>query len=360
MPVSDLEHAPASPVTSNTSPLVSVVIPVYNGQDVIANAIRSVLAQTYENFELTIANNCSTDGTRAIAEEFARTDPRVRVYNATEFVNVVGSHNRAFTLISDDAAYVKILDADDSLFPNCLAEMVPVAEAYPTIGMVASYCLRDSRVVFDGLPLGGPFWNGREVGRRYLLDGVYPFGGPSTSLIRASIVRKKQPFYHPRIFHGDTDAYLDIMQRYDFGFVHQVLTFQRRTQHGATTPRLERLQFRPAAALDLVTRFGPIYLNPAEYARRHRELEHVYYAMLAKSLFKLRDKEFWDFHKHSATAVDEPLKHRLLAKHAALQVIDAALNPLNTAVKLSNFVSSRFNTRPRPPAPVARVKAATR
>src|SRR6516162_7916557 len=107
----------------SSSPFVSVVIPVYNGQDVIATAIRSVLAQTYDNFELIVANNCSTDGTAAVAEEFARRDPRVRVYNATEFVSVVDSHNRAFTLISDDAEYCKIIDSDDWLFPNCLAEM---------------------------------------------------------------------------------------------------------------------------------------------------------------------------------------------------------------------------------------------
>ena len=171
------------------SPLVSVVIPVYNGQDTIADAIRSVLAQTYSNFNLTIANNCSTDGTAAIAEEFARNDPRIRVYHATEFVSVVDSHNRAFTLISDDAAYCKILMADDWLFPNCLAELVAIADMYPTTGMVSSYMLRENRVVFDGLPYTGPFWKGRDVARRYLLEGIDSFGGPSASLIRASVVR---------------------------------------------------------------------------------------------------------------------------------------------------------------------------
>ena len=129
---------------ASRSPLVSVVIPVYNGQEVIAEAIRSVLAQTYDNFHLTIANNCSTDRTAQIAEEFAAQDERVTVYNATEFVSVVGSHNRAFTLIADDAKYCKILGADDWLFPNCLAELVRVAEAYPTIGMVTSYVQTDS------------------------------------------------------------------------------------------------------------------------------------------------------------------------------------------------------------------------
>src|SRR5690242_5504026 len=123
-------------MTSSRSPLVSVVIPVYNGERFIADAIRSVLAQTYDNFELTIANTCSTDRTAAIAEEVARNEPCVRVYSATEFESVVDSHNRAFSLISDDAVYCKVLGADDLLFPNCLSETVRVAEANPTVGIV--------------------------------------------------------------------------------------------------------------------------------------------------------------------------------------------------------------------------------
>lgn len=277
-------------MTRGRSPFVSVVIPVYNGQDVIATAIRSVLAQTYDNFELVVANNCSTDGTAAVAEEFARKDPRVRVYNATEFVSVVDSHNRAFTLISDDADYCKILDSDDWLFPNCLAEMVAVAEAYPTVGMVSSYVLRDAHVVFDGLPYASPFWDGREACRRYLLDDVYVFGGPSASLLRANVVREKRPFYNPRIYHGDTDAYLDILQRYDFGYVYQVLSFQRRQQQAATTPYLDRVCAPPAKKVDFLTRFGPIYLTSEELAPRLRDAEYKYYSMLGRSVFEFRER----------------------------------------------------------------------
>ncbi len=348
-------------MNSTRSPLVSVVIPVYNGGDVIANAIRSVLAQTYDNFELTIANNCSTDGTRAIAEEFARKDPRVRVYNATEFVSVVDSHNRAFTLVSDDAKYCKILDSDDTLFPHCLSEMVPVAEAYPTVGMVSSFVLRDSRVVFDGLPLGGPMWNGRDVVRRYFLDGVHVFGGPSTSLIRASVLREQRPFYNPHVYHGDTEAYLGILQRHDFGYVHQVLSFQRRAQQAATTPYLARMRAYPAAVLDLLTRYGPLYLTPAEFERCLRNAEHDYYSMLSRSWYDGLGKDFWEFHRHSATDLENPIDNAKLAKYVAMRFIDGALNPLNTGVKFARYLASRFapkhDSTHVAPAPV---KAVTR
>ncbi|MDE6838166.1 MAG: glycosyltransferase, partial [Acutalibacter sp.] len=57
---------------------VSIVLPVYNGEAYLRQAIESVLAQTYENWELIMVDDCSTDGSPAIMEEFARRDSRVR------------------------------------------------------------------------------------------------------------------------------------------------------------------------------------------------------------------------------------------------------------------------------------------
>jgi glycosyltransferase involved in cell wall biosynthesis len=62
-------------------PFVSVVTPVYNGADFLAECIDSVLSQTYDNFEYLIVNNCSTDGTLAIALDYAKKDPRIRVHS---------------------------------------------------------------------------------------------------------------------------------------------------------------------------------------------------------------------------------------------------------------------------------------
>ena len=59
------------------SPHVSLALPVYNGEKFISDAIRSVLAQDYKNFELIICDNASTDGTEKICRDFAASDPRV-------------------------------------------------------------------------------------------------------------------------------------------------------------------------------------------------------------------------------------------------------------------------------------------
>ncbi|NIV53907.1 MAG: glycosyltransferase, partial [Gammaproteobacteria bacterium] len=68
-------------MTGNREPFVSVVTPVYNGAKFLPECIESVLAQSYTNWEYIVVNNKSTDDTLAIAEDYARRDPRVRVHD---------------------------------------------------------------------------------------------------------------------------------------------------------------------------------------------------------------------------------------------------------------------------------------
>src|SRR5262245_55814999 len=111
-----------------TGPLVSVITPVHNGAEYLAECIASVLRQTYTHWELLVVDNKSTDATTEVAEEAAQGDPRVQVRREEEFLGVYGSHNRALRAMSPAARYVKFVHADDWLFPECLERMVAVAE----------------------------------------------------------------------------------------------------------------------------------------------------------------------------------------------------------------------------------------
>ena len=119
-------------------PLVSVVTPVYNGEEFLPQCIESVMAQTYRNWDFTIVNNCSTDGSLAISLKYAATDPRIKVVNNTNFLRILENHNRALRCISPEAKYCKVLFADDWLFSNCLESMVANAELHPSVGIVSS------------------------------------------------------------------------------------------------------------------------------------------------------------------------------------------------------------------------------
>lgn len=342
-------------MTSTTPPLVSIVIPVYNGAAFLADAIRSVLAQTYQHFDLTIVDNRSTDGTRAIAQEFAARDARIRVHDNEEFLSVVDNHNMAFSLISPDATYCKALGADDWLFPDYLAELVAVAEAHPTVGMVTSYVLSGSRIGWAGLPYPSTFLPGREVCRLRLLHGLKVFGGPSASLLRASVVREQQPFYELGNYHGDTVAYLQLLQRHDFGFVHQVLSYHRKGEDSRTTAYLTRVNSYHLADIDELSRFGPIYLTPAEVATRLRSATRDYYRFLARSALELRGREFWHYQIDRARAMGHPLHYGRLARYVAYQMVDMLLNPKRTiegVVRRLGQLPARSRRAARTAAPV--------
>ena len=105
-------------------PLVTVTIPMYNNERYIAETIGSVLAQTMDDFELLVYDDHSTDNSLEIARSFS--DPRVTVFASERNLGPEGNWNRA---IGDARGrYVKLLCADDLLFPECLEKQVAAFE----------------------------------------------------------------------------------------------------------------------------------------------------------------------------------------------------------------------------------------
>ncbi len=224
-----------------THPLVSILTPVYNGESYLRECIESVLAQSYPCWDYTIVNNCSQDRTLEIAEEYAKKDSRIHVSSNPTFLSIIANHNRAFSLIAPDSKYCKIVSADDWLFPECLARMVEVAEAHPSVGIMGSYQLSgggDEWYVRNyGLPYSKSFVSGREICRSHLL-GARPldvFGNPTSSLYRADLIRKSNAFYPNETAEADRSACFLHLQFSDYGFVHQVLSYERLHESRVTT-----------------------------------------------------------------------------------------------------------------------------
>jgi hypothetical protein len=168
------------------------------------------------------------------------------------------------------------------------------------------------------------------VCRLRLLRGIKVFGGPSASLLRASVVRASEPFYNPLNYHGDNEAYLRLLEHHDFGFVHQVLSYNRKGEDSRTTAYLDRVGSQTAADVDELTKFGAIYLTAAERALRLREATRAYYQFLARSVFEFRNREFWHYHRTHLRAMGYPLRYPLLALHIVNRIADVAFNPKRT------------------------------
>lgn len=122
-------------------PRVSIVIPVCNGEGNLFECLASVSAQTYSNWEAVVVNNCSQDATGEIAESFASQDIRFRVVHCEQFLSQAENYNRAVKLGSVAAEYVKIVEADNRLWPECLERLVTMADGDPKIGSWQGGCV---------------------------------------------------------------------------------------------------------------------------------------------------------------------------------------------------------------------------
>ncbi|MBX0331704.1 glycosyltransferase [Pontibacter sp. HSC-14F20] len=118
------------------TPKVSVVMPVYNGEAYLREAVDSILHQTFPDFELLIINDGSTDGTLAILDQLSE-DERVRVLHNDGNQGLTYTRNRG--LASSRGAYIAMLDSDDVAHPQRLAKQVAFLNANPDFAMVGSY-----------------------------------------------------------------------------------------------------------------------------------------------------------------------------------------------------------------------------
>ena len=323
-----------------SSPLVSVVTPLYNNADYLAECIDSVLAQTYGNWDYTIVNNCSSDGSRGIARQYAAKDSRIRVVDNQQFLRAVPNHNHALRQISPDSKYVKVVFSDDWIFPRCLEEMVAVGEEYPSVGIIGAYGLwevmgrgpREYAVRFDGLPYPSRMISGREVCRRRFLDGLDVFGSSTSHLYRAELVRSRDPFYNESNLNADTEACLLSLKTWDFGFVQEVLTFTR--GGGSLGAMAMDLQMGLGCELQALAGHGRDFLQAQEYNTRLERHLTEYYNFLAVTVIRgRRDSKLWAFHKGKLNDAVGFSRCRLAGAIAA-RLCRALLNPYETIAKL--------------------------
>jgi glycosyltransferase involved in cell wall biosynthesis len=103
-------------------PTVSVCIPTYNGAKYLREAVASVLCQSFDDIEILVVDDCSSDGTIYIAHELLGHDPRARIVQNNSNLGLVGNWNRCVELAQGE--YIKFLFQDDLLEPTCVERLV--------------------------------------------------------------------------------------------------------------------------------------------------------------------------------------------------------------------------------------------
>ena len=102
----------------NKSPKISLIMSVYNGENYLAEAIESVINQSFTDWELIVINDCSTDSTGEILAKYASQDARVKVYTNEVNLRLPSSLNKALELA--EGKYIARMDADDICLPDRL------------------------------------------------------------------------------------------------------------------------------------------------------------------------------------------------------------------------------------------------
>ena len=125
----------------DTPVTVSVIMPAYNAERYIEAAIRSVMCQSLESWELIVIDDCSRDATVAVAERLAREDPRIRVLRNEENLGVAKTRNKGLDLCRGD--YAALLDSDDLWYPEKLASQVALARETGADILYCSYAIVD-------------------------------------------------------------------------------------------------------------------------------------------------------------------------------------------------------------------------
>ncbi len=321
-------------------PLLSIVTPVYNEEEFLAECIESVLAQTYRNWDYTIVDNCSTDGSLAIARRYAAKDSRIRVHQNQQFLNQLANHNVAVRQISPAAKYCKVVLGDDWIFPECLEKMAAVAEEYPSIGVVSAYQQGDQHSGHTGLPSGQRLMHGREASRGYLLDELFVAAMPTAVLYRADLVRNRDPFYVETDMYADLEACLALFRASDLGFVHQVLTF-RRDRWASIGPVAADIGTRFGSSIGMLFTYGREYLTSAEFEDCLDRLLCRYYRFLGRRAWVERDREFWSYHRRAFGKLGIGFSRARLAKAAVGQLCGSMLQPKGTVESVRRLLSLR-------------------
>jgi glycosyltransferase involved in cell wall biosynthesis len=208
---------------------ISIALPVYNGANYLREALDSIQAQSFTDFEVVISDNASTDETRAICQAYAQRDPRIRVERSEQFLQQAENANRAVDLCS--AEWVKLFCHDDLMAPKCMERIHEAINGAPnSVGLIAN---GESWLFMNGYmtpvsPSQPPYRrNGPKLLREHLAGNREVYLPALTSAtVRKSAWRRAGGFDR-RFVHFDVFCWTKLLLEWDYVFVPGTLTMTR-------------------------------------------------------------------------------------------------------------------------------------
>ena len=212
------------------NPKISILTTVYNREKYIAACIDSVLASSFQDWELIIVDDMSTDTSVAIAKRYEKKDARVKLYVNEKNLGDYPNRNKAASYAK--GKYLKYLDADDLIYPQGLEIMVHTMEQFPETALGIS-----QKVAEDVKPYPFVMKPKETFTREFLMRGVLGLG-PTGTIMRRDVFEKLGGFTGTR-YIGDTEMWHKIAITYPVVKMEDDLIFWR--QHDQQQIVMEQL-----------------------------------------------------------------------------------------------------------------------
>lgn len=221
--------------TNKLSCYVSVIIPTYNGEKYLPDAIESILNQSFQNFELIIIDDVSHDGTWKIINEYALRDSRIRPFRNETNLGFAGNRNKAISLAQHE--FIVWQDQDDVSYLTRIQRQLDLMLSDGAIGIVGSYM----ELFDDKLSHGIREYPKDDSDIRKMIFRFSPIALPASMLRKEAIlkVNKYDTQFAPA---ADLDMSFKIGTYYKLANIPEVLIRYRVHQNSATYKNLKRIE----------------------------------------------------------------------------------------------------------------------
>ncbi len=245
--------------------LVSVVIPSYNRANVLPRAVKSVLAQTYQDFEIIIIDDCSKDNTQEVVKNF--NDPRIR-YIRHE-INKGGNAARNTGIKAANGEFVAFLDSDDEWLPTKLEKQIPLFDN-PNVGLV--YC--GFIFIEQGVGQGEKrlVVCGSDFKEDIFVQNLV--GTTSVAVVRKGLLDDIKGFDVALRSCQDWDLYIRLSEICSFACVEQYLTFYHINRKGKN-----QISTNPASTISGHLLILKKYAQRIKLLPKDKKLQHIDYLL---------------------------------------------------------------------------------
>ncbi len=208
----------------NSTPLITIITVTYNSAKYVRDAIEGVLAQTYKNIEYIIADDCSTDDTWKIINEYK--DDRIVAYKNASNLREYPNRNKAINLAKGE--YLIFIDGDDVMFPTAIEYLMFYANQFPEAALLIqkNYC---NHILFPALLTPKQIFCNVYFGKRNLIDSSF-----TANLFKTSIL-KNSGTLSEKYASGDTEIRLRIGMQHSVLLVQGWVSWPRETPNQASS-----------------------------------------------------------------------------------------------------------------------------